>query len=141
MSVLAKAKAMKGGAFRYKEEKISIIDVIEKDDLTIDVLTTEHDHNFTIGQLGRFVEGCKPVSADNSSANLKAREAMPPTVIDQQTEAFVNLMGDMAKVLKDDIAKIGEDKEYIPQAKARGNNVNSIINLMKVGITMQKKQA
>ena len=136
MSTYDKAVAMIGQSYKYRGEVINIIDVKDIDGITTEVVTNKKDYQFTIGELSRFVENCAPTGAVPAAIPQKPTQLSP---VDQQVNAMANLVSEMTEVLHHDIKKVGDDPGYIAQAKQRGNNVNSLINLMKVGISLQKK--
>jgi hypothetical protein len=136
MSTFEKAKLMVDKRFQYNNKAITVIAVKDIDGVHTKVVTDKEDYTFSVGDLSRFVEKCEPLDIITKTDKEESVSVSPP---DEQMAAFTNLLSEMGTVLKDDIEKIGENSDYIPQAKARGNNVNSIINLMKVGISMQKK--
>lgn len=54
-------------------------------------------------------------------------------------ESEKSVMNDLTDILLDNIKKVQDSKEYIPQAQAINNNVNSIINLSKLKLDVVKQ--
>lgn len=50
-----------------------------------------------------------------------------------------NLADSMIEILRDNIKKVQDSPAYIDQAKAINNNVNSVLNIMKMKLTMYKE--
>lgn len=55
------------------------------------------------------------------------------------TEAQTSMADKLIDVLEDNIRRVQEDKDYIPQAQAINNNVNSIINIQKMKLDVIKQ--
>lgn len=63
------------------------------------------------------------------------KESMPP----QKKEGTISeIIIAMKDILIDDIERIKNDAKYIPQAKARNNNVNSLINLARLQLALTR---
>jgi hypothetical protein len=48
------------------------------------------------------------------------------------------LFGDVISILKDNITKVQENKDYIPQAQAINNSINTLVNITKLRIGLLK---
>lgn len=64
------------------------------------------------------------------------------TNADHQVALFVErencLINDLVTILKDNITKVQTNKDYIPQAQAINNNINTIVNIAKLQLTLHK---
>lgn len=72
-----------------------------------------------------FLAELKPIE-ENKLASVKDDTTMPELIM---------VLRDM---LLDDIAKIREDRTYIGQAKAINNNINTVINLARLQLILNR---
>lgn len=117
---------MVGGTYLYKRESITIKGVIASDaDQLIRIKTDKQDITISPLHLSDFLASLLPMSEDSAEAST--------TLIVQQSSEIDNLHN----ILKDSIKKIQEDKEYIGQAKAINNHINTMLNMVKLQMQMQ----
>lgn len=84
------------------------------------------------GDVIEFLRQFEPVtSVAKIDGNADQTLAM---IVDNNSEA-----DSLIAILQDNIKKVQESKDYIPQATAINNNVNSIINIEKMKIGMIKQ--
>lgn len=126
MEKLNKLYDMVGGTYLYKRESITIKGVIASDaDQLIRIKTDKQDITISPLHLSDFLASLLPVSDDQE-------EASTALVVQQSGE-----IDTLHKILKDSIKKIQEDKEYIGQAKAINNHINTMLNMVKLQMQMQ----
>lgn len=117
---------MVGGTFLYKRENITIKGVIASDaDQLIRIKTDKQDITISPLHLSDFLASLLPVSDDQEEAST--------ALIVQQSSEIDNLHN----ILKDSIKKIQQDKEYVGQAKAINNHINTMLNMVKLQMQMQ----
>lgn len=137
MTTIKKVQSLVGKSVMYRSEKHQVIDVIERDDAIVEVITDVEDYKFSLAQLAKFVENSKEVSGEVSSYK-DSQMTTQEKPVNKAIATLSELASQMGKVLSEDIEAIGKDASYIPQAKARKDNVETMIELMKVGIQMTK---
>lgn len=126
MEKLNKLYDMVGGTYLYKRESITIKGVIASEaDQLIRIKTDKQDITISPLHLSDFLASLLPMSEDSAKAST--------TLIVQQSSEIDNLHN----ILKDSIQKIKEDKEYIGQAKAINNHINTMLNMVKLQMQMQ----
>jgi len=126
MSTLkAKIDGMVGKSFLYKTNEIKIIDYhlnTNDDIITIKTETGEIKLGFTIAkkELNEFL----PL------------DSTPMIISNFQPSIDNSVVKDLKDILLDNINKVKDNKDYIPQATEINNNVKSIIELAKTEIQM-----
>lgn len=117
---------MVGGTYLYKRESITIKGVIASDaDQLIRIKTDKQDITVSPLHLSGFISSLLPSSDEQE-------ETRTALVVQQSGE-----IDTLHKILKDSIKKIQEDKEYIGQAKAINNHINTMLNMVKLQMQMQ----
>lgn len=110
-------------AFRFNEEKEKVyLSTNEKVD------HWERPYDSVLTFLKEFAPAEAPAAQSTSSEIVVSNTS--------------NIVDSLRGILLDNIKKVQENKEYIPQATAINNNVNSIINLSKLqmdALRMQEK--
>lgn len=147
---------MKGKTFNYankflKLENYSIDDHREKVTIITDKRTFERQYD----SVDEFLTYWQPVSVQDIDAeeigkqnNKPVEHAVITTAnneIQKSTGIYEEhslLAKDLVSILRDNITKVQTNKDYIPQATAVNNNINSIINItkMQLGFYKQFKQ-
>lgn len=126
MEKLNKLYDMVGGTYLYKRESITIKGVIASEaDQLIRIKTDKQDITISPLHLSDFLASLLPMSEDSAEAST--------TLIVQQSSEIDNLHN----ILKDSIKKIQQDKEYVGQAKAINNHINTMLNMVKLQMQMQ----
>jgi len=124
---------MKGKTFQYGNNIHYVIDYkIEekKERCTIQTNVTSFDRTFEA--LEEFLRYWKPVE------NIAALQ----TVADQQQQIALfmeqenSLSNKLIDMLTDNITKVQNNKDYIPQAQSINNNINTIVNIAKMRLTL-----
>lgn len=127
MENLNKLYEMVGGTYLYKRESITIKGVIASDaDQLIRIKTDKQDITVSLLHLSDFISSLLPVSDEQQEETTTA-------LVTQQTGQIDTLHN----ILNDSIKKIQEDKEYIGQAKAINNHINTMLNMVKLQMQMQ----
>lgn len=117
---------MVGGTYLYKRESITIKGVIASEaDQLIRIKTDKQDITVSPLHLSGFISSLLPSSDEQE-------ETRTALVVQQSGE-----IDTLHKILKDSIKKIQEDKEYIGQAKAINNHINTMLNMVKLQMQMQ----
>lgn len=118
---------MVGGTYLYKRESIIIKGVIASDtDQLIRIKTDKQDITVSLLHLSDFISSLLLASDEQQEETRTA-------LVTQQSGEIDTLH----KILKDSIKKIQEDKEYIGQAKAINNHINTMLNMVKLQMQMQ----
>lgn len=126
MEKLNKLYDMVGGTYLYKRESITIKGVIASEaDQLIRIKTDKQDITVSPLHLSGFISSLLPSSDEQE-------ETRTALVVQQSGE-----IDTLHKILKDSIKKIQEDKEYIGQAKAINNHINTMLNMVKLQMQMQ----
>jgi|SRR5690606_5653693 len=126
MEKLNKLYDMVGGTYLYKRESITIKGVIASDaDQLIRIKTDKQDITISQLHLSDFLSALLPVEADHEEATTALQV--------QQSGEITN----MQNILMDSIKKIQQDKEYVGQAKAINNHINTMLNMVKLQMQMQ----
>lgn len=127
MEKLNKLYDMVGGTYLYKRESIIIKGVIASDtDQLIRIKTDKQDITVSLLHLSDFISSLLLASDEQQEETRTA-------LVTQQSGEIDTLH----KILKDSIKKIQEDKEYIGQAKAINNHINTMLNMVKLQMQMQ----
>ena len=127
---------MRGKTFQYANNIHYIIDVQideEKEKCVIKTNLSSFDRPFEA--MEEFLKYWQPV---NNITNLH-----PATDQDNQLAIFIQqedtLSNKLIDILNDNIVKVQCSKDYIPQAQAINNNINSIVNIAKMRLDFMKQ--
>ncbi|GEP94480.1 hypothetical protein [Chitinophaga cymbidii] len=63
----------------------------------------------------------------------------PPTELQRIMESQLSVGDQLMQVLNESIEKVRKDKSYIPQAQAINNNVNTMVNIVKLRLGLWKQ--
>jgi hypothetical protein len=105
----------------------------------ITVKTDKKDRSFSEDQFMAWAKRCMPVQDDIDALEEEMQPSKELTSFGNQPAATViyqpsfksSNFTDLREVLMDNIKKVQESKEYLPQAVAVRDNVQSIIDLTK----------
>ncbi|WP_020531433.1 hypothetical protein [Flexithrix dorotheae] len=122
------------GAKNYVFDRFRISD----DDEMVFIVTNHKTFEIPADKIDTFLDSLLPVGGEDKQEKLAEikEEIKPVRVTIQQPNS---IMGDLKTILLEDIKKVREDSNYIPQAKAVTNNVNTIINALKVELEYAKE--
>lgn len=81
-----------------------------------------------------FLEYWKPINSIPAPI-LETNRNQQLSILIEQEKALSNRLID---ILNDNIEKVQESKEYIPQAQAVNNNINTIVNIAKMRLDLVK---
>jgi len=125
MKATDKLNKMLGKTFLYLGAAV-MIQNYQKKDGKVRVITDKRDYNLPEEELESFLEELQPMESS-------------PMVV-PQAAAILNNSGlaDLSKVLLDNIKKVQENKDYIPQACEIRDQVKTFIDLAKVQIDCVK---
>jgi hypothetical protein len=143
---------MKGKTFNYankmlKIENFSIDDHREKVTIVTDKRTFERQYD----SVEEFLTYWQPVGIEeaeveviNETPNNHVEKAVITTGTNEIQNAGIyeeqaSLAKDLISILRENITKVQNSKEYIPQATAINNNINSIINITKMQLGFYKQ--
>lgn len=126
---LQKIGQMVGNSYMYKKEVYTIKGFIPEDQ-TVRIKTDREDlvllYDGLDHQLGYFLEA-------------EQEEAVVLPAIVRQSEVQSSI-GSLAHILQDNIKRVRDDKEFIPQAEAIASSVKTIIDLAKAEIEYRKTE-
>lgn len=107
---------------------------------TIKVTTDRYTREFSAEQFHEWAQKCIPLNTTNTERNQETEESMalpatnqqsnPQIVVYQPSFSSANF-SDLREILMANIKKVQTEKEYLPQAVAVRDNVQSIIELTK----------
>lgn len=119
---------MKGKTFDYAK-KIYFVEDFSVDEVEQKFTVKTNLQSFTryFDSFDEFVRYWTEVQQVNAVVPVKTQE-VATEVMDKENAVADQLIG----VLMENIKKVQEHPEYIPQAQAINNNVNSITNIMKL---------
>lgn len=148
--ILAKIDPMVGREFLIETKTETITDYSLQAN-TITVTTDKRTRTFSEDQFFDWVKKCLPVQGDSEELldQIKEFEAekknLPDPYKKKGNETVVyrpsftsSNFSDLRKVLMDNIEKVQNNKDYLPQAVAVRDNVQSIIELTKNEIEYAK---
>lgn len=130
---------MKGKTFVYgnKPYKIlnySIDDNREKVSIQTDKKFFERNYDSVEEFLKYFEPIIEPEETETQPEVLVITNQVSTEVFTEKNDLAKDLIG----ILRENIEKVRKDKNYIPQAQAINNNVNSIINVTKMQLDVYK---
>lgn len=124
-----KLKEMVGKTYQYAKAVHYIKDAYVNtvnESFTIQTNLNEFDRK--IESATEFLKYWEPVTGITTTGDNKA-------VLVEQQDALAD---EMIKILKDNITKVQTDPKYISQAQTINNNVNSLINVVKLKMSFAK---
>lgn len=117
---------MVGKTYLYKKQHITIRGVMASDaDQLIRIKTNGEDITLSPLTLPLFISQCLPVADEPASV----------AIVHQDSQ-----ISNMQEILLDSIKKIQQDKDYVVQAKAINNHVNTLLNMVKLQLQLNKNQ-
>ncbi|HUR65503.1 MAG TPA: hypothetical protein VMZ03_04065 [Chitinophagaceae bacterium] len=133
-----KLQEMKGKTFEYAKQIHCLQDYsIDEDNEKVVIKTNLNSFTRKFESVEEFLGYWKP--------HLQVQVSTPATPTEESNNAVsVFIESEKSKadaliaVLEDNIKKVQENKDYIPQASAINKNVSSIINIQKMKIDMVK---
>lgn len=132
---LKKLEAMKGKTFSYASKILYVISyAIDEQREKVIIKTNLGDHERSYESIDEFLSYWSP--AQNINALTVQNENNTVAVMIEQENSLAE---EMISILKDNIQKVRTDKNYIPQAQAINNNINSIINVKKLQLDVYKQ--
>lgn len=138
---LKKLESMKGKTFVYGNTIHCVIDyTIDEQNEKCTIKTNLDTYVRKYESMDKFLQYWNPQAniVVKGAEQPKEREDNPELELAVYAEQGKSLADEMIGILKDNIAKVQQSKEYIPQAQSINNNVNSIINLAKLKFMAQK---
>jgi hypothetical protein len=139
-------KEMKGKSFVYGETlhqliDYSIDDVREKVTIKTDKKLFDRNYDSVAEFLTYFKLVVEAETIDESNQVERSIVTTNNQIVQSSAvyEEHAALAKDLIGILKENINKVRTDKNYIPQAQAINNNVNSIINVTKLQLDVYKQ--
>ena len=138
-------RQMKGKSFVYANKTFQILDYsIDDHRSRVTIKTDKRVFERTYDEADEFLTYFSPVTeAEVIETETVDKGAVTVTTSDVQANEVVeehkSLTKELIDVLRDNIAKVKKDKNYIAQAQAINNNVNSIINVTKLQLDVYKQ--
>lgn len=134
--LLETLESMKGKTFLYASNLHCIIDFNiddEKERCTVKTNLSSYDRPFEA--MDEFLKYWLPVN------NLPVLQ--PGANQNNQLDVFIQQENDLSNklidTLNDNIEKVQNNKNYIPQAQAINNNINTIVNIAKMRLDIAKQ--
>lgn len=128
-------KSMKGKTFQYANQVHYITNYIldeEQEKCTIKTNLSTFDRR--IENMETFLQYWKPVDKDLTLYNEPEHWQKVSNFIEQENDRSKRLIN----TLEDNITKVQQNKDYIPQAEAINKTVSTIIGIEKVRLGMLK---
>lgn len=130
MKAIEQLKAMTGKSWMYKTRMVKILSHQQKGEAVVIVTDKDWIETDTINlttMLGEFlaVEQGDDPALENTSLQVI-----------QNTRSGLS---ELRSVLMDNIKTLQGNKEFIPQAKAINNNINTMINMVKLEFQITKE--
>lgn len=141
MKPLDKLAAMVGKQWMYKTNNVKIISY-KQDGEKVYIVTDKDWITVTVDDLPKVIELFLEVEQDEENRrqnNDAKQQIINDNVALQVVENTRSGVEELRKVLMDNIKKIQKDKNYIPQAKAINNNINTMINMVKLEFIVTKE--
>jgi len=129
-SIVRKLDRMTGGLYLYKGRQVRIKSVNQIGD-QLRIVTGGMPVVINLDKVEQALEDFLPVE-DEPSAGQKAKAV-------QVFQNDSNQIENLEKMVMDNIEKVKDDPDYLPQAKAVTNNVNTMIKMTKLKIEMLKE--
>lgn len=128
-------ESMRGKTFQYANNIHYIVDYkIDEENQKCTIKTNLSSFERSFESMDEFLKYWQPVS------NITAFQSQPDQ--DLQLSTFIheedNLSARLIEILNDNITKVQNNKDYIPQAQAINNNINTIVNIAKMRIDFMK---
>lgn len=125
MNTLEKLNDMVGNTYMYKTKNITIRGYFLPNDEAVSIKTDVKNYIIPLSNLPGFIGECLEVEVESERVSL--------------VPAQKNEVSNMKNILLDNIKKIQEDKAYINQAKAINNNINTLLNMVKLEIQISRE--
>jgi hypothetical protein len=125
---------MKGKTFQYANQIHYLVDYSideQREKVTIRTNLKQFERGYDSAE--EFLSYWKPA---NTMAIQKTSESNESAIMLEQENSLAD---EMITILKENIQKVKTDKNYIPQAQAINNNINSIINVKKLQLDVYKQ--
>ena len=130
MKAIETLKSMTGKSWMYKTRTVKILSHKQKGN-DISIVTDHSWIETTLGDLPGVLEEFMEVEQDDSAA----LESTSLQVIQETRTGLTELRG----ILLENIKQLQDNKEFIPQAKAINNNINTMINMVKLEFQITKE--
>lgn len=130
MNLKEKLDVMVGKAFLVDKEQIRVVSWAFHSDDCIQIVTDAKAFEFTMTNIHDGLSAFLPVEESEAVTHAAASG--------YQLVLSGNGAKNLKDILMDNIKKVQENKDYIPQAQEVGRNVNSIIDLAKAEIDFLK---
>lgn len=123
--------AMLGGPWQYQGAVYQFL-ASKKEDETIVLVTNKKWFYFKSQfELDCFLADCRPVQdVEPAPRNNSIELSLPDTSSD-------DVMARLKGVLMDNIAKVSDDKSYVPQAQMVSKTVQTLVNLTKLELQIK----
>lgn len=133
-----RAEDLIGKTWMYRGKAIKVLR-IEEDGL--DIVADKKTYRFSLpSEVADFVKECLPMDDEQPGENLPATNGQSGVVMFNANKASNDLFEQLLFELKDDFDKLKTDKEYVPQAKQRGNHIREMVGLAKLKMQFDKQQ-
>ena len=130
MKAIAQLKDMVGKTWLYKTNQVRILSFRHKEE-SITIVTDKDWVETTVYGLAELLKDFLEVSQEDS-----------PALENTSLQVIANTrngLSELRSVLMDNIKTLQGNKEFIPQAKAINNNINTMINMVKLEFQITKE--
>lgn len=126
---------MVGGQFFYAGNIHTVSEcTIDEENQKFTIKTNLNQFSRLFESSDKFLEYWEPVKDQSGIAKVNSEGDPGPAITTDNS-----LADKMIGILEDNIKKVQVDPKYIEQAKSINNNVNSVINIVKLKMAFEKE--
>lgn len=131
----AALSGMKGKFYKHAGITHKVLEyIINEEEEKVTIKTSHNSFVRYFDSMDEFLKYWEPADAHHEIAAVTY--SVPKEQVTQPAEDAV--VDRMISILEDNITKVQKDAGYINQAKAINNNVNSVINIVKMKMTFHR---
>ena len=130
---LDRLDSIKGKTFMYNTNQL-LVHAYKVNGMKVQIVTDKGWYEPSYDQIEKFLDDLLPVETPEESGAVAEKGQL----IVNQAQVTSSGIRDLKTILMDNIKKVQESKEYIPQAQEINNNVKSIIEVAKAEIEVLK---
>lgn len=128
---LKKISSMMNRCWHYQGEDYKFLSYEVEEDYVIISLDEEgKDLTIPAYDVLEFIHSCKEINTETGI--VKKKNFVPNSIANE------NIMQGLKDTLLDNISKVKENPDYVPQAKVVSNTVQALINLAKLELEYRK---
>ncbi len=131
--ILNRLDAIKGKTFMYNTNQL-LIQAYKVNGVKVQIVTDKGWYEPSYNKIENFLDNLLPIETQEESLAHEETGLM----IVHQARVTTSSINDLKSILMDNIKKVQESKDYIPQAQEINSNVKSIIEVAKAEIEVLK---